>query len=376
MRILGAMNESQTRAASRFMTSFTKFWSSGDKLRVFYPVGNVGEDPNSPIYDIIVSSLWGHNINIKAIPGLRRIFVPCMSRCLETGQVEESDYLCRVSGLSRLILKAQEAAEINRIANSPLGASAKNAAIEQKKSQFANAQPLVGPRTYVISTNCFVVKVDERNHPDVANARMCVQDLSDTRIQKLHGILTDSTFSPRVADGYLEVQYTMGSSGNRAQDGRTDPQGVGNDRSLATLFPKEWEQLQSAMKIGLPTSTDVIAGRDRNRVPVDEALLRKEVGDAIIINSTYLEEFDPVADMADIQRLARFKDVLDEMNIKISSYDLGEIAGESSEESSTKDEPAPTSQPLDGLGGASEASVDFGGDIPISDQDLADSLGI
>lgn len=338
---LSARNVMRTRQESRRLGGFGKQWKSGDTLQVFYPIYWNKDDKR---WDLMVANVWGHSINPKEV-SLKRIFAPTLSEIVD-GRPVTPDVLYQFSRIAPLFLQGAYDSEVAKLESKNLNKSALNSAMKKLEKDYQiedgriRKDPAVGKLRLIISTECVTVPLND-GKPDVENARLVSQDLSDTKIQALYAILTTPKYGlgePTEEDmqpdavKWLEVTYTFGTTNDRKQDGRVSPVGVTPEYRLQKtheeLFPRIKQQLNQ-----LPTRTETIVKRNSSYHPVDESAIFSALSTYCALKSDYL---DALAEEGMIERLAKNVEIIDKIQIPIQNAEINAKLEEARSELETK----------------------------------------
>jgi len=324
---LSARHAMRTRQESRRLGGFGKQWKSGDTLQVFYPIYWNKEDKT---WDLMVAHVWGHSINPKEV-SLKRIFAPTLSEIVD-GRPTAPDVLYQFSRIAPLFLQGEYEAEVQKLENKNLNKSALNAAMKKLEKDYQvedgriRKDPPVGKLRLIISTECVTVPLND-GKPDVENARLVSQDLSDTKIQALYAILGDPKYGPGEpteedmqpdAIKWLEVTYTFGTTNDRKQDGRVSPVGVTKEYRLSRTYPELFPRIEQQLN-QLPTRTETIVKRNSSYHPVEETSVFSALSTYCALKSDYL---DALTEDEMIERLVKNVEIIDKIQIPIQNAEI------------------------------------------------------
>lgn len=127
---------------------------------------------------------------------------------------------------------------------------------------YPKKNPIIGPLTLEVATECLVVPLDSSGAPKVTDARLASVALSGTKSSQLITLLDDANYT-RPEEGFLEVGYNYVGA-NKQEAGRAaNFQGISKEMSLMTMFPAMEKELKAQLDT-LAKSDDVIKGRNYN----------------------------------------------------------------------------------------------------------------
>lgn len=318
---LGASEALKTRQDSRKLGGFGKKWEAGNTLSVFYPIF---KDANGQ-WDLLVAHTWGHGIDIKALPGLKRVFIPSNSKIVD-GEPTTADALFQFSRIAPLFVRGEYNEKLLKIREK--AAKLTESMLKQKEQELdkefemkdgrIQKSAAVGNLRLVISTEVVAVKHGDGGRPKIDEAGLVTQDLSDGRIRKLKQILSNPDMQIPDDAKYLEVTYTFGTSGIRQQDAQAEPVGTLPEYRIAKRFPQEWLALEGFI-VSLPESSDTIMKRNSSYKPVEENKIIQAIQSYSVMNSELL---DALSDDDDIDRLKRNARLLRSLSISVENEEV------------------------------------------------------
>lgn len=318
----------QTRLESRKLSGFGKTWASGDTVNAFYPIY---KDPETGLFEILASSVWGHSIDPK-IFGLKRIFIPTNSEIID-GEPTVADSLYQFSRLAPLFIKGEYNDELEKVrkkAERLTEAMRKQKETEldkdyQVKDGRIGKSAAVGNLRLVVTTEVVVVKQNDEGRPKTDTATIVTQDLSNDRIRNINQILNDKKSQIPEDAKYLEVTYTFGTTGNRSQDAQVKPIAVMPEYRIEERYPQEWLSIKSFIDT-LPVESETIEKRNPSYKRVPESEVKQAINTYAIMNSELL---DYLQEDEDITRLKRNADLLRLLAITVKHDDVMNAVNES-----------------------------------------------
>lgn len=319
MIILG--NEAlRTRQDSAYLTNFSKMWDSGDTVVTYYSTARV---PNSDKMDIIVGTAWGHKVDLKKM-GMNRTFIKSNAK-IENNKPVTTDALARISRIAPAYLEGEYLFEKKMLLEGNMPQPTREKKLKELELKFKDKDkktenPVVGPLTYTIVTECLVVPLNSDKSPNVEEARLCSQELSNKKLEGINIALNDDRMVQHPERGYVELQYTFGSSRDKKQDGQVAPTGTPAGSELETKYPDAWIKLKEMVKT-LPKDSDQIIARNRSldAVPEDEI---------VAAFSAYAVEANPFLNYLDdsdkkmINRLKNNADLLKELKFEAENEEV------------------------------------------------------
>ena len=198
----------KTRNDSKKLGMYSKQWSPGDTLRVFYPIYWEDGQP-----EIAVGALWGHNVSdIKGL-GLKTAFIPSLTEFRDGVPVGKPDLTYQFSLIAPVFVAGAKLQEEANILSKkfPTEAARKEAlkTIEEKydsKNNMSAVKPIIGRAQYYISTEVVSFKFNNGIY-DKESIALSSAPLSGQTIDRLYAILNDPKYRPAEGEERLEVEW-------------------------------------------------------------------------------------------------------------------------------------------------------------------------
>lgn len=329
---LSARGAQKTRDESKKLQMYSKQWSPGDTLRVFYPI--FWEDGKP---EIAVGALWGHSVSdIKGL-GLRTAFIPSTTQFDENANpIGTPDITYQFSQIARIFVSAAKAREEAAIMNKnfPTENARKEAlkTIEDKydtKNNQNAVKPIIGKAQYYISTEVLSVKI-VNGVPNEESIVVSSAPLSNKTIRALYALLDDPKYAPTEGDAFFEVEwkYPMNQKkGESAKDAA--PQGLTSEYRLVNQFAATYGKLTGFFETVSRDSESIVR---RATTFIDPAKVRTNLQQWAFLNS---EDLDGILDEdketlfrhvelvkeLDLLRAVTNPELIEELKAEITKYD-------------------------------------------------------
>lgn len=298
MRIITGDEALRTRQDSQFLQSFSKMYNSGMTAVVLYKiVANERLRKNS----LVVGACWGHKIDFTKIP-LNRSFIKTNSVLNEENKPVTADAMLQFSRVAPAYLDGEKAYKTRLEMTSGQPQPIIDKKLKDIEEEFEKASPAVGKLTYLITTECIFIPLDDSGKPKVDEARLCTQELSNKKLEEISKVINDRRVIINVEEGYAEVQYAFGNTKDKKIDGQVAPTGQPSGYTLAEMYPDEWEQLKPMLD-RLPEDSDQIMARNRAFDTVDEEEIVAAISSFAASANTYLTMLDE----SDAKNMGRLK---------------------------------------------------------------------
>lgn len=285
---------------------FGKAWDVGDQGTVFYPFRWVEAD-GVGTFRLHTAAFFGHDVSDAKVMGTS--FLRSNSVIDENFNViGTGDLAYQFSRIAPLLVAAEKEKALAELSSrdwSILGDSAYQAARKQIEAEYDTKEnlkakkPLIGKLRIKFITECVYVHMDansgEANFKPEQKTGLYIQEARDARRNKLNTLANDPNMGilaqnpglvPTEGEIYfLEVMYNFTSAkNNKAEAGRTDPQGIAYAISIKQRYPDCVKQLNSLLE-QVPKSSDAIAAHMWGMAPVAEESLKKKL-QSVLFNST------------------------------------------------------------------------------------------
>lgn len=287
MRIITGDEALRTRQDSQFLPSFSKMYNSGMTAVVIY---KIVENERLRKNSLVVGADWGHRIDFTKIP-LNRSFIKTNAILNKENKPVTADTLLQFSRVAPAYLDGEKAYKTKLAMSSGQPEPIIKSQLKDIEEEFDNASPVVGPLTYLITTECIFIPLDDSGKPKVDEARLCTQELSNKKLEEISKVINDRRMVVNVEEGYAELQYAFGNTKNKAQDGQVTPTGQPAGYTLAEMYPDEWEQLKSMLD-RLPEDSRQIMARNRAFDTVDEEDIAAAISSFAANGNMYLQMLD------------------------------------------------------------------------------------
>lgn len=315
----GAMS---TSASTKGLRSFSKCWTPGDVLRVYYPIVWIDE---MQAWDVIVGAVWGHEVKdykkLKLKSHAR--FIPSLCDVNPDGTTNgEPDLAEKFSRIAPIFVAAQKAREIASIeskiglTNADKTEAIKDIEAKYDPSSMTSEKPVIGRRDFITTAICVCAKISNQKL-DPSTASIVYQPIKQTRANDIIDILSDPRYTPIHHEGedfaVLEVQYSFPGNVEKKQAGK-DCKVLGlqeNERS-AIIDPESWRAIEARCK-NLPKKPEDITRRTTRSVSEQE--LRQAISSYAIRGLDDINALSPEFNSTDVEILCKNVDVLNELNL-------------------------------------------------------------
>lgn len=281
----------KTRDDSKKLQMYSKQWSPGDTMRVFYPI--FWEDGRP---EIAVGALWGHNVSdIKGL-GLKTAFIPSQTDFVDGMPVGKPDLTYQFSMIAPVFVAGAKLQEEKNIMakNFPSESARKEAlkTIEEKydsKNNMSAVKPVIGKAQFYISTEVVAYKFNNGQY-DPETITLSSAPLSGQTIERLYTILNDPKYRPAEGEEWLEVEWKYPVNTDKGQSAKAAaPAGLTVEYRTpvqnAEFYKKVEERLAS-----VATDGDSIVKRATRRV--DPENVRKALMSYVFFHSEDLDAAD------------------------------------------------------------------------------------
>lgn len=321
---MSANTAMKTRQDSRKVMGFGKRWKSGETHMVGYPI--FFDENNEP--QLLAGAAWGHPIDPKAISA-KAIFWPTHSEIVD-GVPKTADLAYQASRIMPLILKGSYAAEAKKVEDSSLPAASKKSSLKEIDKKYEvdddgkiTKQPAIGRLKYIVTTEIFDIPLNADMSPNIKEARIVSQDLSDEKIRSIRNLMMNPNHAPKPGDKVFWVQYAFGNQGDKKVDGRVAPTGIMPEYTLEARYPEEYAKVKTDIE-GLPTDSDSIMKRNSVFTRGDERDLMSALQTYWILNE---DKLAGLSDDTDIDRLKKVAKTVRDLQVPVTNpIILAEIA--------------------------------------------------
>lgn len=285
---LGALNTA--RQATKKLAMFSKQWSPGDTLRVFYKVFKL-EDAS---WEILAGSCWGYKVNdIKGL-GLKTSFIPALCQFDADGNpVGNPDVLWRFSRLAPSFVKGRYAAEIDAITKKQGITDAMRRDLIRDIDAKYDTQNNMEAERPIISRNVPLIVIEaicvpmKDGVPTFETLVPVMQPASDTIARRLATILDKAEFQPEDGDDWIEIEYAFPMVTRKAEAGlKVTPTGVVSQDRIKNKFPDKWNLIKAAMA-QMSNDSEMIIKRSTSAV--SEGRIITALSKYITLHNTDLE---------------------------------------------------------------------------------------
>ena len=190
--------------------------------------------------------------------------------------------------------------------------------IEKKydKDNIKGVKPVIGGLTFVIATECVYVPM-KNGEPDIDATELVSQPLSDIRIKQLYALAADPNYEPVKLEGtdiYVqEVQYSW-PAGDKAEAGKTSPNGLVPEYRIISKFPQQYKAIRSTLD-QLPSESDTIAKRNYQFQKYPENMIKQSLTNYAVMQSEYIDALSGTDNEEMINRIERNASVFEELNL-------------------------------------------------------------
>lgn len=281
----------KTRNDSKKLGMYSKQWSPGDTLRVFYPIYWEDGQP-----EIAVGALWGHNVSdIKGL-GLKTAFIPSLTEFRDGVPVGKPDLTYQFSLIAPVFVAGAKLQEEANILSKkfPTEAARKEAlkTIEEKydsKNNMSAVKPIIGRAQYYISTEVVSFKFNNGIY-DKESIALSSAPLSGQTIDRLYAIMNDPKYRPAEGDEWLEVEWKYPVNTEKSLSAKAAaPSGLTEEYRTPKQDPSFYQSVQSIMA-NAATDADSIVKRATRRV--DPEAVRKALMSYVFFHSEDLDAVD------------------------------------------------------------------------------------
>ena len=317
---LSARGAQKTRDDSKKLSMYSKQWSPGDVLHVYYPIFWQDGHP-----EIAVGAVWGHNVSdIKAL-GLKTAFIPSTNEFSEDGTpIGQPDITYQFSQIAKVFIngmKLEEEATIEK-KKWPSESARKEAlkSLDEKYDTRTNMKaikPIIGRAQYYISTEVVSIKI-ANGGPDLKSIAHTSAPLSDKVIKKLYMLMENPKFAPKPEDKFFEVEWTYPAESEKsASANAASPEGLTTGYHLSEQYPEAYSSV-SALFPNVSTDSQSITRRATRSV--DPNRVRAALTQYSFLNSQYLD----IASEEDVELLVKNVHVFKELDLlrSLESEDL------------------------------------------------------
>lgn len=317
---MSANTAMKTRQDSRKVQGFGKRWKSGETHLVAYPI--FFDENGEP--QLLVGAGWGHPIDPKAI-SVKAIFWPSHSEIVD-GVPKVADLAYQASRIMPLVLKGSYAAEVKKVEESDLSNSQKKQSLKEIDKKYEvdddgkiTKQPAISRLKFIVTTEIFDVPlVADTMAPNIKEARVVSQDLSDEKIRAIRNLMLNPNHAPKSGDRYFWVQYAFGTQGDRKIDGRVAPTGIMPEYRIEVRYPEEFAKIKSELE-SLPVESESVMKRNSVFTKGDDRDLMSALQTYWILNEDKLND---LSEDTDIDRLKKVAKVVRDLKVPVHNVIL------------------------------------------------------
>lgn len=311
MQLVSARGAQKRRDESKKLSMYSKQWSPGDTLRVFYPIFFQDGRP-----EIAVGAVWGHNVSdIKGL-GLKTAFIPSTTDFDENAlPIGQPDITYQFSQIARVFVNGQKAVEEAAVLNKnwPSESARKEAlkTIEEKfdaKNNMKAIRPIIGKAQYYISTEVVSIKI-VNGVPNTETIAVTSEPLSNQKIAKLYALMDDPKYAPQEGDEFFEVEWKYTASAEKAESARgATAVGLTPEYRLQTQFADAYKHVSGFFN---QVARDPVSIQRRATRAIDPARVRQALTQYSFLNSGYLD----AAVEEDVAVLTKHADLIKELEV-------------------------------------------------------------
>lgn len=299
---------------------FGKMWNPGDTGIVIYPWFKDSETGN---FELLVALRRGHKAQPKEL-SIKASFIPSLCEFDENDNVVGAgDFTYQFSKIAPCFVAGQKELELSRIREKEnINESMRHDLITQVDKKFdkdnvKGVKPVVGGLTYIIATECVYVPMKD-NKPDIENASLVSQALSDTRINQLYALANDPKFAPMPIEGMddmyaLEVQYSF-PAGDKTAAGKAAPLGLAPEYRLEATHPQQYAAIHNIV-MTLPQESETIEKRNYSFQKFSENMIRQSLTQYAVMQTEYIDALTETSNEEMIERIEKNARVFEELNI-------------------------------------------------------------
>ena len=342
------------KAESTKSGSFGSMWNPGDTGVVFYPFW---KNPLTGGFELLLAAQRGHQVPDMKELGINTSFIPTLSEFDDDGNViGTGDIAYQFSRVAPCFTAGQKEVEMANVrSRTGIDETTRQTLYQQIEAKYdrtkmKSVKPVIGGLTYYIATECVYVPM-KNEQPGVQEARIVSQKMSDARIKKLMALAADSKFEPVPLEGtdiyYLEVQYSW-PTGDKAEAGKVDPQGLTPEWRLESKHPNEFKALMPELS-KLPTEMETIAKRNFAFVKLSENRIKQALTNYAIMKTEYLDALNTTVHEDMIKRIEKSASLFNELRItdNLHNEDLIEKISTALELQHAQDNTVGNSEPKD-----------------------------
>lgn len=334
MRIITGDEALRTRQDSQFLQSFSKMYNSGMTAVTLYKiVFNEKLKKNS----LVVGACWGNRVDFSKI-SLGRSFIRTNSVLNEENKPVTADAMLQFSRVAPAYLDGEKAYRIKMEMSSGQPEPIIKKKLEEIEEEFEDAQPAIGKLTYLITTECIFIPLDDSGKPKIDEIRLCTQELSNKKLEEISKAINDRRMIVNAEDGYAELQYAFGNTKDKKKDGQVTPTGQPAGYTLSEMYPEEWEQIKDWIN-RLPEDSEQIMARNRAFDVVDEEEIVAAISSFAANGNIYLQMLDK-SDAKNMGRLKKNCLLLNELGANLDFEDylkaLEEAKAQSKQEAESR----------------------------------------
>lgn len=291
---LGARGAQRDRQATRKLRAYSKQWSPGDTMRVFFPL-IWGEDGKP---DILIGQVWGHQINNVKELGLHTTFIPSLTPFDKDGNpVGTPDITYQFSRIAPIFVNGARAAEIARISKKPWNSDAqREAALEEVKKKYDTknnreaVKPIIDRARFVILTEVVSAKYVEGTGIVPDSVGISSLALSDQFLSKLWTFMDSPKSSPEQGARYYEIEITYPADPDKGASGRAAvPSGLTQDWTLVNKYPDQFPMIEAYFN---SWSADSETMKSRATTSVNPDAIAEAIRNYCMLNSEFLDGVD------------------------------------------------------------------------------------
>lgn len=291
---LGARGAQRERQATRKLMAYSKRWTPGDTMRVFFPL--IWDEQGRP--DFLIGKVWGHPVNDVKELGLHTTFIPSLTPFDENGNpVGVPDVTYQFSRIAPIFVNGMRAQELAAIAKKPWPTeSQREQAMQKVKEKYdtknnRNAvRPIIGRAQYMILTEVISAKYIENQGIDTTTIAISSLAMSDQLLQKLWALLDNAKFAPAAGAKYFEAEYIYPADADKGASGRAVTiGGLTPDWSLAAKFPEQFKTIEDYFR---SWSTDSETIKTRATTSINPDAIQAAITNYSLMHSEFLDSVD------------------------------------------------------------------------------------
>ena len=311
MDLMSARGAQKTRSESKKLEMYSKQWSPGDTLRVFYPIFWQDGTP-----EIAVGAIWGHNVSDIKELGLGTAFIPSTTEfdSSEGRPIGQPDITYQFSLIAPIFVRGQKAIEEAAILkkNWPTDAARKEALTDlEKKFDTKNNQkavkPIIGRAQYYISTEAVVIKY-VNDTPKIDTIKVVSVPMNDKLIRSLYTIIDDPKYGPQDGDEFVEVEWKYPVDPDKTKSAQAaTPNGLTTEYRMSVHDPAAYDAVKGYFS-QVCREAKTIVRRATRSVAIEK--ITQAIQQYTFLKSEYLD----AANEEDIELLTKYVNVMERLD--------------------------------------------------------------